>query len=285
MADRAYRIRSVERAIAILRAFSFSEPQLGVTELSRKLGLHKSTIHRLLSTLERERLVEWDAQTGRYRLGLGLFELGSLVVATAELRKVARPVLESVHSACGETVHLAILDEGDVVYIDKIESRSKLRMYSEVGRRAPAHCTGLGKVLLAYLPDDELQRVIERKGLRAYTSRTITSAHALREQLARVRLQGYAVDSGEHEELVRCAAAPVFDHTGKVAAAVSIAAVAVDVASTRFAELVELVRDAAHRISAALGYAAAGGGSAPSLDPHQLRGTSQVYRVGGRHRP
>ncbi|MEW6045280.1 MAG: IclR family transcriptional regulator, partial [Bacillota bacterium] len=228
--------------------------------------------------------IEWDAQTGRYQLGLGLFELGSLVVATAELRKVARPVLESIHSACGETVHLAILDEGDVVYIDKIESRNKLRMYSEVGRRAPAHCTGLGKVLLAHLPDGELQRVIDRKGLRAYTSRTITSAHALREHLARVRLQGYAVDAGEHEELVRCAAAPVFDHMGKALAAVSVAAVAVEVGSARFEELISLVRDGAHRISAALGYQA---GTAPPVaaqNSHQPRAPWQVYRVGRRHR-
>jgi DNA-binding IclR family transcriptional regulator len=262
-----YRIRAVERAIAILRAFSPASPELGVTELARTLGLHKSTVHRLLTTLEREGFVLQNAATGRYRLGLPLFELGSLVIANMELRQVARPFLEETHRACGETIHLAILDEGEVVYVDKIESTRHVRMYSQVGRRAPAHCTGLGKVLLAALPASALDEVIQRRGLRAFTARTLTSADAVRNHLAVVRQRGYAVDSGEHEELVRCAAAPVFDHTGHVVAAVSIAAVGVDVESPRFKEYITLIRRCARSISDALGYgrAAAGGTHANRL--------------------
>lgn len=268
----AYGIRAVERAIAILKAFSPVAPELGVTDLARKLGFHKSTVHRLLATLERDGFVLQDAVTGRYRLGLPLLELGSLVITNMELRQVARPFLEEAHRACGETIHLGILDEGEVVYIDKIESTRRVRMYSQVGRRAPAHCTGLGKVLLAALSGPALDQVIQRRGLRAYTARTLTSPEAVRNHLAIVRQRGYAVDAGEHEELIRCGAAPVFDHTRQVVAAVSIAAVGVDVESPRFKEYVALVQKCARSISEALGYgrtvpAAAGGLNANRVIP------------------
>jgi DNA-binding IclR family transcriptional regulator len=267
----AYGIRAVERAVAILKAFSPASPEMGVTDLARKLGLHKSTVHRLLVTLERAGFVLQDAFTGRYRLGLPLFELGSLVVTNMELRRVARPFIEDAHRASGETVHLAILDEGEVVYIDKIESTRQVRMSSMVGRRAPAHCTGLGKALLAWLPAGVLDQVIQRRGLQAFTARTLTSAEELRNHLAIVRQRGYSIDAGEHEELVRCAAAPVFDHTNHALAAVSIASVGVDVASPRFKEYVALIRNCARSISDALGHGravpAAGGADADRVIP------------------
>lgn len=247
-------IRAVERAVAILKAFSPEASALGVTDLARRLGLHKSTVHRLLATLEREGLVVQDAASGHYRLGLQLFELGSLVINSMELQQVARTYLEEVHRACGETVHLAILDEGEVVYVDKLESTRQVRMHSLIGRRSPAHCTGLGKVLLAWLPAGALDQVIQRRGLRGYTSRTITSPETLRNHLALVRQRGYAIDNGEHEELIRCAAAPVYDYTGQVVAAVSVAAVGADVASPRFKEYISLVQQCTRSISEALGH-------------------------------
>jgi len=158
-----------------------------------------------------------------------------------------------IHRACGETVHLGILDEGEVVYIDKIESTRRVRMYSQVGRRAPAHCTGLGKVLLAQLPDASLAEVIERRGLRRFTSKTITSPKELRDHFALIRQQGYALDTGEHEELIQCAAAAIHDHTGKVVAAVSITSVAAAMDQHRVAEHVSLVQQAARKISEGLG--------------------------------
>lgn len=249
----AYGIRSVQRTMTLLRAFTLQHPQLGLTELAQRLRLHKSTVHRILATLQRDGFVAQDAVSGKYQLGLPLFELGSLVINTMEIRPQARAYLGEIHEACGETVHLAILDEGDVVYIDKIESTRRVRMYSQVGRRAPAHCTGLGKVLLAWLPDPALNQVLERKGLPAFTSRTITSPKELREELAQIRKQGFAIDSGEHEELVRCAAAPVYDHTGQVVAAVSIAAVGVEIDSHRFADLITLVTHGTQQISEAMG--------------------------------
>ena len=247
-------IRAVKRAIAILRAFSPSDPELSVTDFSGKLSLHKSTVHRLLATLESEGFVLRDPQSGRYRLGLPLLELGSLVTANLELRRVARSYLENANGICGETVHLGILDQGEVVYIDKIDSTRRLRMHSQVGGRAPAHCTGLGKMLLAALPAAALDQIIQQRGLRAYTDRTLTSPDALRNELAIIRQQGYAVDCGENEELVRCAAAPVIDHTARVVAAVSIATVGVDIESPRFKEYIELVLKIGKDISEDLGH-------------------------------
>jgi len=252
-------IRAVERALAILRAFSPAAPELSVSELARAVGLQKSTVHRLLTTLEHTGFVAQDAASRRYRLGLPLFELGSLVVNTMELRRLARPHLEEIHRACGETVHLGILDEGEVVYLDKIESTRRVRMYSQIGRRAPAHCTALGKVLLAQLPDVALSEVMERRGLRRYTSKTITSPKELRDHCALIRQQGYGLDIGEHEELIQCAAAPIYDHTGKGVAAVSVTSVAVAMDQHRIAEYVALVQQAARRISEALGYRPAPG--------------------------
>ncbi len=247
-------IRAVERALAILRAFSAATPELSVSELGRVVGLHKSTVHRLLMTLEGAGFVVQDPTTKRYRLGLPMFELGSFVVNTLEVRRTARPALEEIHRACGETVHLGILDEGEVVYIDKIESTRRVRMYSLIGRRAPAHCTGLGKVLLAQLPDAVLTEVVERRGLRRFTSKTITSPKELQDHCALIRQQGYALDTGEHEELIQCAAAPIQDHTGKTVAAVSITSVAAAMDQPRVAGYVTLVQQAARKISEGLGY-------------------------------
>src|SRR5256884_6111801 len=225
-AAKASGIRAVERAVAILRTFSSGAPELSVSELGRAVGLHKSTVHRLLGTLERTGFVVQDPGTKRYRLGLPLFELGSMVVNTLEVRRVARPHLEEIHRACGETVHLGILDEGEVVYIDKIESTRRVRMYSQVGRRAPAHCTGLRKGPPAHLPDASLADVIPPRRPRRFTSQTITSPQEVRDHCAFSPQPGYARDTGQHEELIQCAAAAIHDHTGKVVAAVSITSVA-----------------------------------------------------------
>lgn len=146
----------MERTVAIFKTFCPANSGLGISDLAKRVGLHKSTAHRILVALEREGFVVHDPTTGRYRLGLSLLELGSAVLDSLGSKQVARPFLEEIHRACGETVHLAILDEGEVVYIDKIESTRRVRMYSQIRKRPPTHCTGLGKVLLAWQPDDAL---------------------------------------------------------------------------------------------------------------------------------
>jgi DNA-binding IclR family transcriptional regulator len=249
-----YQVRSVLRALELLQAFTPDEPELGVTDLANRLGINKSTVYRLLVTLETGKFVQRDPTTGKYRLGIKLFELGSLVQNLLELRKVARPHLERLQEQCGETIHLAVLDEGQVLYVDKLESPRPVQMYSRVGRRAPAHCTGLGKVLLASLPPEEVDAIIARNGLKRFTENTITDPRKLHDHLALVRQRGYATDNGEHEELIRCAAAPIRDHTGSVVAAVSITTIGVRFDPRRMDELARLVCETATQISYDLGY-------------------------------
>lgn len=253
--ENRYNVTSVARALDILRCFSASNPSYSLTELSRKLGIHKSTVHRLLATLEEYGFVERDPLTGHYRLGLRVLELGFAAASTLDLRREARPYLEELQKKCGETVHLAVLDRGQVVYLDKLEGQGAIRIYSQIGRRAPAHCTGLGKAMLAYLPESEVRAIIREHGLPAFTSNTITDEEELLRTLAEVRECGFARDRGEHEAPITCVAAPLLDYTRRVVGAISITCVASQTSEETMARYAELVRETAYKISRSLGFA------------------------------
>lgn len=248
-----YRIQAIERAVAILNAFSPERPELGPSELAEMLGLHKSTVHRFLVNLEGAGLVERNARSGRYRLGLRIFELGGLVLQQMNIWEEALPFLEGLVRDSGETGHVAVIDGGEAIYIEKVEARRALRIPSAMGRGYPAHATSLGKVLLAHLPPAELRGVIAERGLRRYTPRTIVDPTALDEELERIRRQGYAVDSEEYDEGLRCIGAPIQDHTGQVVAALGIGGPLTRVTPERVGELAELVMSAAKGLSRRLG--------------------------------
>lgn len=250
-------LQSVTNALAVLEAFSPDRPELGVTQLSQALGLGKSTVHRLLTALAARGYVRKDAQSDRYRLGLKVFEVGALAVAQLTIREAAGPSLRKLVAATRETVHLGVLEAGEVVYVDKVESQRTLQMYSRIGRRAPLHCTALGKALLAFEPDEVVDRFARRR-LRAYTTKTITAADTLRRELQRVRAAGVAVDDEEFEVGLRCIAAPVRDHTGRVVASLGIAGPAVRLPAARMTALAHVVQRAAADVSAALGHRAPG---------------------------
>jgi DNA-binding IclR family transcriptional regulator len=223
-------------------------------EIVEQTGLVAPTAHRLLRTLVDHGLLAQEVTTKAYRPGLKLFELSSYVVQGLELRHEAQPELRQLSGDTDETVHLAVLDEGEVVYIDKVETAQTIRMYSAVGKRAPAHCTGVGKVLLAYLPAEEFRGIIREHGLRAYTGTTITSVEALEREFALINDRSYAIDDGEHEPEIRCVACPIRDHTGRVVAAASVTAPASRMSLERVEALAPLVRRCADRISERLGY-------------------------------
>jgi DNA-binding IclR family transcriptional regulator len=248
-----YRIQAIERAVAILNAFSTDRPELGVTELADQLGLHKSTVHRFLVNLETGGLVERNPRTARYRLGLRLFELGGLVLQQLSLWDEALPFLEGLVRDTGETGHLAVLDGGEAIYIEKVEARRALRIPSAVGRGYPAHATNLGKVLLAHLPPEQVRVIVEERGLAAYTPHTITDLAHLEGELVRIRSRGYAVDNEEYDEGLRCIGAPIQDHTGQVVAALGIGGPVTRVTPGRVTELAELVMGAAKGLSRRLG--------------------------------
>ncbi len=170
---------SIARAVRILNVFTGQRPEIALSEISREVGLHKSTVHRLLASLERAGFIEQSTENGKYRLGLKLFELGSLVMHRMNLREGARSHLGELARETKETVHLAALTDGEIIYFEKIEGQSNLTIPSAIGRRIPAHCTGLGKVLLAHLPEEELEAIVSRKGLKRFTANTITSLSEL----------------------------------------------------------------------------------------------------------
>jgi DNA-binding IclR family transcriptional regulator len=267
-----YRIQAIERAMAILNAFTAEEPELRVSELADRLGLHKSTVHRFLVNLETAGLVERTPRTGRYRLGMRLFELGSLVLQRMDLWDEALPFLESLVRDSGETGHLAVLDGGEAIYIERVEARRALRVPSAVGRGYPAHATNLGKVLLAYTDPGQLESWISERGLAAFTANTITDATQLRAELAAIRERGYAVDNEEYDEGLRCIGSPVWDHNGRVVAAVGIGGPVTRITPARIEELADLVMAAARGLSRRLGAHQSGAYTSPGV---RLRTTSE----------
>lgn len=243
----------VDRVVDILETFPRLGPELGVSDVSRALGLKKATTHRLLASLLRRGLVAQDPATRRYRLGIKLWELGALATSQVDWVTRVKPHLQGLTDVSGETTHLAILNDAQVLYVEKVESHRSLRMPSQVGRRLPVHCTGVGKALVAFLPDEVLAGIVTRRGLPAFTAHTMTDLTALRSDLARVRRRGYAVDDEEIEEGLVCIAAPVRDHSSHVVAAVSIAGPSSRLRPETLAGHANEVVDTANAMSSALG--------------------------------
>jgi IclR family transcriptional regulator, KDG regulon repressor len=250
---RRMRLSSVANAIRLTKAFSEQEFEMGISALAMRLGLAKSTVHRLASTLVEYDILEQNRETGKYRLGLALFELGTLVRRKMDTASESRAQMYQLVQSTGETVQLAVLDHQSVLYIRILESRQAVRMSSIAGSRAPAHCTSVGKVLLAYQPVDAVKEIIDN-GLPRYTENTITSPDRLMEELASVRQKGYAIDDEEIEVGLRCIAAPVRNHSGNVIAAISVAAPVQRMSKKNLQTTVPTVTAAADSISRRLGY-------------------------------
>jgi DNA-binding IclR family transcriptional regulator len=216
-------VQSVDRALTILDILQKNPSGYGVTELSHQLDVSKSTVHRLLMSLLKKGLVKQDKDTDKYSLGLRLLELGHAVSENFDIRKVASPYLHQLSEITGETAHLVILDNNEIVYIDKIESYQTIRMFSKIGKRAPMHCTGVGKAILAFLPEDQVNKIIDEKGMQKFTEKTITSREKMLPHLQEIKARGYSIDDEEHEMGIKCAAAPIMNHNGDIIGGVSVA--------------------------------------------------------------
>jgi IclR family transcriptional regulator, KDG regulon repressor len=250
---RRMRLSSVANSIRLTKAFSESEFEMGISALAARLGLAKSTVHRLATTLVEYDILEQNRETGKYRLGLALFELGTLVRRKMDVMSEAQAQIHALADLSGETVQLAILDHLSVLYIRIRESRQAVRMSSGLGSRAPAHCTSVGKVLLAHQSAETIQQVIDL-GLKRYTPNTITDPAALVAELESIRQKGYAIDDEEIESGLRCVAAPIRDHSGRVVAAISVAAPVQRMTKKNVQTTVPTVVAAADAISRRLGY-------------------------------
>jgi len=216
-------VPSVRRAFAILEMLAASRAGLTLPELSRRLGLPKSSVHCLLLTLEEGGYLERSAATRRYTLGVKLFNLANAAFAGIMIRKQAQPFLHALMQETGLTVHLAILEQNEAVLVTKLEPLGNLRLATWQGKRMDLHCTGVGKALIAHIDEDELSRILLANGLPRHNENTIVSISKLRSQLAEIRRRGYSVDDEEDEIGTRCLGAPIFDASGAVVAAISIA--------------------------------------------------------------
>ncbi|WP_149183890.1 IclR family transcriptional regulator [Streptomyces sp. TRM49041] len=238
--------QTVDRALSILPLLARGPADLG--QVAERLGVHKSTALRLLRTLHEHGLVHRQRDQ-RYRLGARLFALAQEAAENLDVREIAHPHLVRLNERTGHTVHLAVREEDEVLYIDKVDSRYPVRMYSRIGRPVAVTVAAVAKVILADLPEAERHALTARLDYPRYTPRSTPNAAALRMELATVREQGWAADLGGHEESVNCVAAPVRGADGRVAAALSVSAPNVVVTAEELLALLPLVRRTAEAIS------------------------------------
>jgi IclR family transcriptional regulator, acetate operon repressor len=247
-------VQAVARAFALLEALA-ARDEAGLVELARDVSLHPSTAHRLLASLIDCGYAMQSPTNGRYRLGRKVLELASGSKARdARLRAITRPHLEAIRAAVDETTNLVALDGLGAIYLDQVESQHAVRLFAEPGRRVPAHTSGGGKAILAFQEDGLLERLYGGEPFERLTSRTITTAAGLRQELGRIRRRGYALDNEEYEEGVSCVAAPIFDNLGDACAAISVSAPSSRLRRAGFAELGTLLTAHTAEISRELGH-------------------------------
>jgi len=245
--------QAVRRAIAVLKAFSDDAPEMGVTEVSRKVTLHKSTVYRLLSAFEGEGLIAKSPETGKYRLGPELIVLGEQVLRHTDVHRVALPFLRELADRTGETVDLEVLSGGNVVTIEEIAGKHVVAAAGAIGMPWAAHATSTGKVLMAHLPPEK-QRQILARALKKFTPRTVTDSKILARDLVKIREQGYAVSYGELEDHLIAIGLPIRSRNGDAIAAVSISGPDTRLTSDKLQGLIRIGLDACAKISARLGY-------------------------------
>lgn len=254
MSGGTYHVQVLDRMLGILDVLAQSDSDLGPSELAEKLSLHRSTTHRLLKVLERHQLIRKSPLEAKYGLGVKLLELGSRVVSQFDLAARAQPYLRRLVDVAGETAHVCVLNGAEMVSVANVEGPWTLRTPSTVGRRTPLYCTSVGKVMLAYQPAAEQGRLLDRVKLVRRTRRTMTSRSALEAELQVVRRRGFAMDNEEIESGLRCVGAPIFNHLGEVAAAISVAGPVFRVTRQRLPEIVRAVKAAGRDLSHDLGY-------------------------------
>lgn len=250
-----YIIQAVSHALDLLEQFHGEVDELGVTELSKRLKLHKNNVFRLLATLESRGYIEQNRATENYRLGLKSLELGQTFIKQMGLLRQAKPILEKLVGACNETSYVAIFKDGYIVYLDVVETDLTVRVVSRVGSRLPAYCTASGKVHLAHMSDEEVDALLPAKELKAYTPNTVVDRDKIKQELRKVAEAGYAIDDEEVDLGVRCIAAPIRDYTRRIVGAVSISGPAMRFSDERLEkELIPLAIQAGEELSTRLGY-------------------------------
>lgn len=249
----AGQVQSLSRALSLLDAVARSHDGLTLTELAQTVGLPPSTAHRLLTTLQQARFVRFDPLGSVWQIGVQAFVVGNAFARTRDVLMMARPHMRRLMEESGETVNLYVMDEGEAICMGQVESRQMMRAIARPGGRVKMHYSGVGKAMLAWLPDRDVARVLERHGLPRATERTLTTPKALRADLELVRRRGYAVDDEEHAIGLRCVAAPILDEHGAPLAAISASGPTARIPDHQLSLLGAMVAEAARAVTAEVG--------------------------------
>ena len=241
-------IRSVERALDILTCFSRQTPELTLTQIAKQVGLYKSTVHRLLATLEGRRFVQRDPDTGVYRPGIRLLQMVYLTLEHNDLRRLAAPFLLHLWEQQHETIDLAVLDDTDLIFLDVLESPRRVKLAAAIGQRLPAHSTASGKAILAFMPEETVRHIL-RDGLPQFTRHTLSSPEALFENLRLIREQGFAISLEEYEEGINAVAAPILDLNDQPIASVAVAGPAYRFNREQMIEIAPLIQSTVYDIA------------------------------------
>ena len=248
-------IKSTLKSLKVLELFTLEKREWSIQEMTEALGYHKSSIQRIVSTLERESFLK-RVQSNRaiYRLGPQILFLGGIADMSTDLRSIARPVMARLVDRVRETSYLCTLEGNQCLYIEKVESSQPIQIVHGIGKRNPLHCTGVGKVLLSGMTEKEIRKTVSANGLKGFTPHTITNVDSLLDEIERVRKKGVAHDLEELDVGVKCVAAPVHNHTGRVVAAVSVSGPAQRFTPEALARFEKEVKTAAIAISRELGF-------------------------------
>ena len=252
--ERVYRIKSLDKALTILECFSYQKKELNLSELAEQTGIHVSRAKRITSNLTFRGYLQRDADNRRYRLGLRLFEMGGIVLSSFSLREASAYSMSRLQSETGGTVLLGVNIQDRLVYLDKREGKGPIRVYSEIGQKRPLHYGMLGILLMAYLDQEDVDRVLADTPLEAYTSRSITDRDAFSIRLEEVRRQGYCIEKDEAVKGTIGISAPIRNHTRKIIAALGISLIADGEVQGRLHSLLNAVRRSCDEISSNLGY-------------------------------
>jgi len=255
-------VQSLTRGLRLLTALAEAGDGATLTDLALQVGLAPSTTHRLLNTLEKEAFVHQDTGQGRWFVSVKAFQVGNAFLNTRDIVARARPHLQELMEASGETVNLAVPDQGEAVMMAQVQCHEMMRMLVPLGSRAPMHASGVGKALLAAMSNSEVNRIIEQRGLSSYTDSTMDSPERLMIELNAVREAGWAYDNEEHAVGLRCVAAPIYDEHGLPVAAISVSGPRSRVSNEQVAELGSIVSRAAASITRAIGGAPPGNATA-----------------------
>lgn len=245
-------VAAVLKVFAILQALA-ERNEVGISELSVRLAMPKATVYRFLQTMKTLGYVRQEADSERYGLAMRMYELGAKALQYPDLVEIAKVPMQRIADATGETVHLGTLIESEIIYVHKVDSRHTLGMYSRVGRRAPLHCTAIGKVLMAWESPSRRDRILAGCDFKPFRDKTITTRTAYEAELQRTLAQGFGQDREEFDDHIRCAAIPVFDRLNQVVAGISVSFPSFRYELAREPELVAMLRDASREISRQLG--------------------------------